>query len=61
MPRCRGTWRDGAHKARSLCGGSAAAAAPCRLLALSDDEVGVVERELYDPLRPPLAVKKMNE
>ena len=30
--------------------------ASCRLLALSDDEVGVVAHELCDPLRPLLAV-----
>ena len=35
---------------------SAAASGPCRLLALSDDEVSVVAHELCDPLRPLLAV-----
>ena len=34
----------------------AAASGPCRLLALSDDEVSMVAHELCDPLRPLLAV-----
>ena len=35
---------------------AAAASGPCRLLALSDDEMSMVAHELCDPLRPLLAV-----
>ena len=40
----------------SAAAASAAASGPCRLLALSDDEVSAVAHELCDPLRPLLAV-----
>jgi len=45
-----------ATRRASAAAASAAASGPCRLLALSDDEVSAVAHELCDPLRPLLAV-----
>ena len=45
-----------ARRRATAAAASAAATGPCRLLALSDDEVSVVAHELCDPLRPLLAV-----
>ena len=52
----RGSSRGMAPATRPATAASAAASGPCRLLALSDDEVSVVAHELCDPLRPLLAV-----